>query len=326
MLFLLIIQSSGVKVSTVFQCSATLGSAVCNPSLSFVSPHHCIFTSGCDSSLCLLYTQARTSPTQGEVEENGTLWRLLEEVKLPGIEGEAVQILSADYSKADCRLNLATMMLCGAATGLGKGKSPIAMYNWYCLDVDLVSSPVVDSSSSSTKGPVVCEIESICSLHSCTIALFAAFAAGRLVILSEADLVLSTERDENTNTADIGRREPQKTEKEEGDTGRVFTGLGFERGGEQSSAKPEYQWSQTESEITITVALPSDATKHDVHCVIERREVVVGLTDGTTYFRGRLFAPINVDCSTWTLENHRYACTHVYICNRPSFPYVIIYI
>jgi hypothetical protein len=38
--------------------------------------------------------------------------------------------------------------------------------------------------------------------------------------------------------------------------------------------------------------------------VIERRDVVVGLTDGTTYFRDRLFAPITPGCSTWTIENH----------------------
>ena len=77
-----------------------------------------------------------------------------------------------------------------------------------------------------------------------------------------------------------------------------------EQKSEGSSEEPQYQWSQREGDITITVPLPSDVSKRDINCVISRREIVVGLSDGTTYLRGRLFAPISSDCSTWTLEKH----------------------
>ena len=73
---------------------------------------------------------------------------------------------------------------------------------------------------------------------------------------------------------------------------------------ERSSEEPQYQWSQTEGDVAITVPLPEDVSKRDIHCEIHRREIVVGLSDGTTFLRGVLFAPISPDCSTWTVEKH----------------------
>ena len=77
-----------------------------------------------------------------------------------------------------------------------------------------------------------------------------------------------------------------------------------EEEGERGSEEPQYQWSQTEGDVAITVPLPEDVSKRDIHCEIHRREIVVGLSDGTTFLRGVLFAPISPDCSTWTVEKH----------------------
>ena len=110
--------------------------------------------------------------------------------------------------------------------------------------------------------------------------------------------------EEEGKVAEAMWQEPQMPDKEEDSRSKEFAGLGFKKGEEGSLAQPQYQWSQTESDVTVTVALPDDVTKHDIHCVIERRDVVVGLTDGTTYFRDRLFAPVNPECSMWTIENH----------------------
>lgn len=68
--------------------------------------------------------------------------------------------------------------------------------------------------------------------------------------------------------------------------------------------KDSYEWTQSSADVTITVQLPADATKQDVLCTIGVGDVVVGLVDGTTFARGALFAQVDPDASSWTLQDH----------------------
>ena len=327
-----------MKVSSVYHCPAELHPTISsvNPSLSFISTNLCLFSSGCGSSLYVLHTPPRGSPTEGG-EGNGTevegeeAWVLQEELQLPKMEGESFCILSTHYSEPDHRLDIATLIMHSSTAVPGKGKKKagskptIAMYHWHRVNLDLVRSsakqshalPIVSQISlgenaENEKSPAT-EVELLSSLCSSTLALYSTFISDHLIILSEANVVpanqsdTSDDKSENTEEEEEGKLAEnmvQEPEKEEASESKNFAGLGFDKAGEGSLAQPQYQWSQTESDVTVTVALPDDVTKHDVHCVIERRDVVVGLTDGTTYFRDRLFAPITPGCSTWTIENH----------------------
>lgn len=80
-------------------------------------------------------------------------------------------------------------------------------------------------------------------------------------------------------------------------TGRHF-GLGY-------SSVENHEWSQTDSEVVVTFDLPPGVSKKEIYCVISRTELVVGLTDGTTFLRGELHAPIDTEGSTWTIDGDR---------------------
>ena len=304
-----------------------------NPSISLVAAHLCLFTTGCGSSLQLLHTPGRVS-TRGETAGEGKEepWRLLEELQLPGTEGKPFSIIASSYSETDHQLDVATVVLCSPTVvsmreKKSASKPPIATYHWHrwtlnpipsTTDDVVQSSPLTAQSVSDTDNsasPCASTASLCCSLHSDTIALYSTFGTDRLVILSEADMTpvsQSTPTEESEampeqqqdSAAESVTQENEATDKEESEEKKELKGLGFEAAACSSAAQPEYKWDQTESDVTITVVLPGDVTKHDVHCVIQRREVVVGLTDGTTYFRGQLFAPINPDCSTWTIDSH----------------------
>ena len=285
----------------------------------------------------MLHTPPRGPPTDSE-EGGGTevegeeAWVLREELQLPQVEGESFCILSTHYSEPDHRLDIATLIMRSSTAVPGKGKKKaeskptIATYHWHRVNLDLVRSSAkqshalpIDSqisfgeSAGNEKSPAT-KVELLSSLCSSTLALYSTFISDHLIILSEADVAPANQSD--TSDGKSGKTEEeeeegkfaenmvQELEKEEASESKNFAGLGFDKAVEGSLAQPQYQWSQTESDVTVTVALPDDVTKHDVHCVIERCDLVVGLTDGTTYFRDRLFAPITPGCSTWTIENH----------------------
>lgn len=266
-------------------------------------------------------------------ETEAATWLLLEELKLVEMEGKSFSILSAYYNEADHQLDVATLVLNSAAVapvGSKKPESrpPIADYYWHRLHLKLSTEghtlPTEPQCSTGNKGTLANEIELLSSFHSHTVALYGTFISDHLVILSEADVIPAhqlTSTDESKDTNDSKEesgegevkldsvtenitQDPDTAEVEEHRDSKKFAGLGFEGEKIPSRAQSQFTWSQTEGDVTITVELPEDVTKHDVHCVIERREVVVGLTDGTTYFRDRLFAPVYPEGSTWTIEKH----------------------
>ena len=312
-----------MEVSTVYQFPERFAPAPSsvNPSLSFLTNHHCLLTSGCSSTLYLLHTPPRTvSNTSGDrASENKVLWKLAEELKLPETNEEPISVLSAHYRETEHQLNVATMILHHSTPNTSSGKEsgrepstkpPVATYSWYCCSIDL-RSPLPSGSQIEKQSEKGTKLNLVCSLQSSTVALCGTFVSNHLIVLSEANILpvgqpapveSDKQPEEETGRADLKRIVEMLGEGEGEESGEKFAGLGFER--RESSEEPQYKWDQTESDVTITVALPDDVTKSDVRCVIERGEVVVGLSDGTTFLRGQLFAPVTPDCSTWTIENH----------------------
>ena len=118
--------------------------------------------------------------------------------------------------------------------------------------------------------------------------LYAAIVGKNVLFISEAKPPLKEDAD-----IDLER---ERGEALAGNQGEEHHGLGYDNLG--------YQWSQTRSDVTVTLTLPENVKKEDVECKIEANEVVLGLTDGTTYLRGRLHAPIDPEASAWMLEKN----------------------
>ena len=124
--------------------------------------------------------------------------------------------------------------------------------------------------------------------------LYAAIVEKNILFFSEAKPPLKEDADIDMEEREGGGEDDDTLAAKQG--GEEHHGLGYDNLG--------YQWSQTDSDVTVTLTLPESVKKADVECEIEANEVVLGLTDGTTYLRGRLHAPIDPDASTWTLEKN----------------------
>ena len=123
-------------------------------------------------------------------------------------------------------------------------------------------------------------------------------------LLSDTVLVI-TESDLRENSCDA--KEEKEEEKMDVSVPNNHSGLGY------SLIDTKYTWTQTHSDVTVTIPLPDDVTKRDVSCVIEREGLVAGLTDGTTYIRGTLYRPIDIETSTWTFEKNKYGSVYLNI-------------
>ena len=276
---------------------------------------------------------------------------MIEELRPTELGEKPFSVLAARYVEeergSEGKLDVITMVLRSPHTLRSRdaaSKPPIARCYWH--RVTLESAPptlVADirfvsmaTDTSDTAPKLGCDSASVhlcCSLHLQTIPLYAALVGDRLLVISEAGLVLpqqtpSEEKkvveeqkkeekfgEEKEVSVDESKMETdeKEEEEEEGRESQKHKGLGFKAAGAPSD--PQYKWSQTDSDVAIVVFLSDDVIKKDVECVIEHREVVIGLNDGTTYVRGRLFAPIDPDSSTWTIENHMwvsgmYTCVH----------------
>ena len=280
-----------------------------NPSIVFLTKQHCLFADGC-GSMWLLYTPCRAQKSEAGVEE----WLVLEEMKLSALEGKPFVILAATFAPGESshHLDVVTMVLRDTAFGLSKSatKPPTAFYHWYHVTLSPTvtiapsQEPPATAPSVAVSNAPVSSISLLCSLESRTVPLYSAFITDCLLIVSEAEMKVSGTVTEETEKTEEGMeseepegKEIDVEEAENKDTNGGHIGLGFDE-------EKLYNWSQTDSDISIVVTLPNDVTKQDIHCVLDRKEAVIGLKDGTTYFQDHLYAPIDPETSTWTLENH----------------------
>ena len=142
-------------------------------------------------------------------------------------------------------------------------------------------------------------ITQITSFHSKSLPLYTAFQSHSthstqyLLFMSETTPTLTS----NTASKDCDTHPPASpppTEDTNIDTKSHF-GLGY--------STDNYEWSQTDSEVVVLFEVAKGVTKREIYCVISRQELVVGLTDGTTFLRGELHDTIDTEGSTWTIEN-----------------------
>lgn len=65
---------------------------------------------------------------------------------------------------------------------------------------------------------------------------------------------------------------------------------------------PNYVWTQTLSELTVTIPIPNGTSPRQVNCVITDTTVDAKLADGTNLLSGRFYSEIKADESFWQLD------------------------
>ena len=138
-----------------------------------------------------------------------------------------------------------------------------------------------------------------CKFESSTVPLYSEFIGHHLMIVSDSKIkITSPQRIEELNEEEMEDVERERQQSD--DDIKEYVGLGY---GDQSEKK--YEWAQTETDVNVSVSLSEDIAKRDIHCIIERDSLVVGLTDGTTYIRGELWNKVDPDVSHWVMEKGR---------------------
>ena len=181
--------------------------------------------------------------------------------------------------------------------------SSVAIFKWLRFSLSNEGQQQQQQDADSAETTVIsfkdAKVSTVASFECRAFPLYAAIVEKNILFISEAKPPLKED-------ADIGMEE---VEKDNGDGEGVVGGAkaGNQEGEEHHGLGYDdlgYQWSQTESDITVTLTLPGNIKKADLECEIESNEVVLGLTDGTTYLRGKLHAPIDPEASTWTFEKN----------------------
>ena len=251
----------------------------------------------------MLYTGNRGNRSASEE------WRLLQSVSLEGLEGRPFEILAVMETSDQCCLNVATLELqdlpTSKRTSTSTASSVIVIYRWHRLklskDLTSICGQFEELGIEAPKS-IVKETILLSTFQSHSIALYCSFTPQHLLVISESNLVhipIEAPSQEPAAKDVATATHAQAPELEEEETKQQkFQGLGY------SEENVAYQWTQSETDVVITADLPTDVTKRDVSCVIEREEVVVGLTDGTTFLRGKLHAAIDPAASTWSIEKN----------------------
>lgn len=67
----------------------------------------------------------------------------------------------------------------------------------------------------------------------------------------------------------------------------------------------KYSWTQTLSEVTVTIPLPPGTNKRSIVCDIKKTSLKAGLKGQPHVLAGEFFAPVRVDDSVWQIEDTR---------------------
>ena len=176
--------------------------------------------------------------------------------------------------------------------GHDEKQSSVITIRWFSITF---SAPLTEIRNSAVNHTIVLKHTFISSC----MPLYTAFVNQSLFVVNEAPLVLAGTEGKGINCEDV-QAEPHY-------------GVGYKRKHEAESSSDKrsvtttsrWNWIQTDSDITVTVNLPDDVTKHDITCIIDTKHLVVGLTDGTTYIRDDLYGTIDPHASSWIIEQHR---------------------
>ena len=283
-----------------------------NASLVFLSKSVCVFSDGC-GLLQFLGTGDRVGESLSPCHSTSSAveWVLLKEIKDLDSDQGPFMVLAAEMGATNnACVNLLAMELKDPAPSSSQ-KPHFALYRWYRVIFSQDLNTIASLSRERKESSLTVDVDVVCCFQSSTMSKYSAFTGreGSLFLISESTPVL---------VAGKQRESCDNEEKEGGEGEKKATehlGFGYHVGGEgegeengegkgKGEEKPAYSWTQSETDVTVTVRVPTDITKKDVVCVIEKQNLVVGLTDGITYLRDKLFAPVDLEASAWTIEDH----------------------
>ena len=288
-------QSGELKVGPVYSSSASGNPHPVNASLLFLTDQLSIFSNGRDS-LVLLATSDRTKAFNQPPN-----WTVVAEVTPQLLRDVPFVVECAHLDSSGLSLDMGLLQLKDTMTVThpvsSTAKPTVCVFQWYRVNFSCSLLSLDEGEKADVSSANLC-----CSFESTTMPLHADFMGGNLLVVSESSLKQPSLQDSSEVEEERGKegdKEDGEGEVDEGAGSSNHPGMGYKE------ATQHYEWTQTESDVTVNVCVPFDVTKQDVSCVIEPDNLVVGLTDGTTFARGKLFA--NIDCagSVWTLEKNR---------------------
>ena len=281
--------------------SNSSSTAITNPTFAFVNGTHCLFCNGGSKiyifsiSPSTSFNSTSTTITTAVARE----WEL-EMVTAPN-SGDSINsntssplmIIVATLSETKRHVDVLCAELCDPSAvqhirSSTSTDSSVANFKWLRITFKYVPSEDADSAVSLTFKDAT--LSTMMSFECRAFPLYAAIVEENVLFISESKPLLKEAADIDMEGEEDGSNEAGKSGEAE------HHGLGYDNLG--------YQWSQTDSDVTVTLTLPENVKKEDVECEVEANEVVLGLTDGTTYLRGKLHAPVDPEASTWTLEKN----------------------
>ena len=272
-----------------------------NGSLLFLTDHLCLFTTGSGPLLLLATTDRSRSLNQPPS------WTVLADVTPQSLKDTPFIIQCTHLSSTGLSLDVGLLELKCAAGFIHSirmaDKPSICVFHLYrvTLTQSLLSFSIVENVDVG-----VASVTLSYSFESTTMPLYTEFIEGKVLVLSESmPRLFSTAQ----NTMD------ELSKEGEGGGGDDYNGDEKEDDGAYSSAahpgigykvsSQTFDWTQSDTDLTVSVSVPCDVTKRDISCVVEPNNLVIGLTDGTTFVRGNLFSRVDCEASLWTLEANR---------------------
>lgn len=297
-------QDGEVSVCTCYSVPlSSVGNAMLtNPTFAFVNGTHCLFSNGGPQLFVFATGHSSSSFSSSCTTDPQQKWQL--EMTVPSSTNDVVGenpiiIVIASIPESKLYVDVLIAELCDPSTVKHvkystSTNSSVALFKWLRL-TPTTSSQTADVAEQSAELTEVtptlsfkdAQMSTVASFECRAFPIYTAIVEKNIFFVSEAKPPLSEDADIGMNW----EREEKSIPK-----GEEHHGLGYDNLG--------YQWSQSDSDITVKLTLPETVTKTDIKCVIESNEVILGLTDGTTYLRGRLHAPIDPEASVWTLEKN----------------------
>ena len=263
-----------------------------NASLWFLTDQLCLFTNGSDPLLLLNTTDRSRSLNQPPS------WNVIVDVTPRQLEGIPLIIQCTSLASTGLTLDVGLLQLkytASSGNSSRTNKPSVCTFHSYRINFShsLHSLDTLDSIA-------VTSATLICSFESTTLPLHTEFIDESLMVVSESTLRLPMAAEETVEAVEEERGGDGDVEEvSEESVSLSHPGIGYKE------ATQVYEWSQSDSDVTVSVSVPCDVTKRDISCVIEPNNLVVGLTDGTTFVRGKLFARIDCEVSAWILETNR---------------------
>lgn len=75
--------------------------------------------------------------------------------------------------------------------------------------------------------------------------------------------------------------------------------------GDELKPNKVYNWTQESDKVTMAFPLPEGVKKDDILFEVQTKRLKISLRNGETLLEGELFATVQSDACTWTIEAQR---------------------